>query len=105
MGASKTECCEVLKCEIIEKAYDHTLPVCACMCLIRFELCENADPQSSQGNGFSPVWVRMCFFKSEPCENADPHTSQENGFSPVCVRMCFFKSEPCENFDPHTSQE
>ena len=54
---------------------------------------------------FSPVCDRMCFFKWEICENADPHTSQENGFSPVCVRMCLFKSLCCENADPQTSQE
>ena len=51
------------------------------------EFKENADPHTSQENGFSPVWVLMWHFKPDPSENDDPQTSQENGFSPVCVRM------------------
>ena len=53
-------------------------------------MCENADPQTSQENGFSPVCVRMCTFKIELEENADPQTSQENGFfSSVCLHVLF----------------
>ena len=35
--------------------------------------------------------IRMCLFKEELSENADIQTLQENGFSPVCVRMWVFK--------------
>ena len=40
------------------------------------DLSENADPQTSQGNCFSPVGVSMCLFKWETHENADSPTSQ-----------------------------
>ena len=51
------------------------------------EFRENADPHTSQENGFSPLCVSRWAFKLELPENADPHTLQEYGFSPVCVRM------------------
>ena len=47
---------------------------------------ENADPKTSQENGFSPVWVHMRHFKVDFTEKADPQISQQNGSSPLCVR-------------------
>ena len=50
------------------------------MCFFKEDLCENADPQTSQENGFSPVGVHMWHLKEHLSEKA---TSQENGTSPV----------------------
>ena len=56
---------------------------CEIACVIfKVDLAENADPQTSQVNGFSPVCVRMWPCKWELLKNAAPQTSQENGFSP-----------------------
>ena len=41
--------------------------------------------------------VRMCFLKQELLENADLQTSQENGLSPMCVSMWIINSFTSEN--------
>ena len=42
---------------------------CVCISLLKWELIENADPQISEENAFSPVCV--CLFKWELAENED----------------------------------
>ena len=57
------------------------------MCLLKDELSENADPHTSQENGFSAVWVRLWILQDDLLKNAATQTSQENGFTPVCFRL------------------
>ena len=64
------------------------------MCSFKWEFLENADPQTSQENGFSPMSVCMCSFKGKFLENAEPHTSQGNAFSPVWFLMWHLKYDP-----------
>ena len=79
--------------------------MCICKCCFKLDFTENADPQTSQENGFSPVCERMWLCKTILCENVDPHNSQGKGFFPVCVCIWVFKLESSENADPQTLQE
>ena len=69
------------------------------MCDFKLEFIENANTQTLQENGFSPVWVCMWHFKLDPSGNAEPQTSQEYSFSPVCFHMWNFNEEFLENAD------
>ena len=58
------------------------------------EFTENAEPQTSQENGFYRVCVHMCLFKWIVHENDDPQNLQEYGSFLVCPQVCFCKVEP-----------
>ena len=95
--------------------------MCILIWLFEVEFTENADPQTSQENGFSPLCVHMCLFKWVVQENDDqqikkyvflvcpqvcfcnvePHIPQENGFPPACS---LFRVDLKENTVPQTSQ-
>ncbi|TNN24493.1 hypothetical protein EYF80_065381 [Liparis tanakae] len=53
--------------------------LCALTCRFRFPCCLNLFSQSSQLNGFSPVWTLMCLFRLPCAVNLFPQTSHLNG--------------------------
>ena len=77
------------------------------MCLFKIDLEENADPQTSQENGYLVEWGSFWYIKCQPSENNNAQTLQENGSTTLikCVFPILFKLLRSENANPQFLQE